>query len=600
MFKRDAHMRRSWRVALPAIFLFALLIGSGALLAAGTSLAAHEASRTTTPFVVDMGATAPGQRLDFSLVLAGQMPARLDATLAAIADPHSPQYRHYLTPGEFARQFGPTAATQTQVESVLRADGISVSGQPSAGQLRASATVGQLEQLLGVQLENYRARDGSAFYSATSAPRLPSALRGLVVGVLGLDDRVVVHPTVIRAPRQPKGPRAPRAGSPTDNGFAPADLAAAYDLSPLIQAGLTGSGQTIALAEIDTFKQADINAYDQGFGITAPPVQVIKVGPGAARATDVSETTLDIEVIHAIAPQTRLLAYEGGGTLQGMANTFSQIVSDDRAHVVSISLGICEQYLIHPESVPSGGQSLFDEPGPSFFASLDSAFQQADAQGMSVFVSSGDSGAYGCTAFDPSNHTLSASAPATSPYVTAVGGTALFLNTSGGYGREAGWEAPLEGTGGGGGVSMNYTLPPWQAGPGTNNPYSDGMREVPDVAADSDPLTGYAIYDSSGGCRSNCWTIIGGTSAASPLWAGLITLANQSLVAKGQKPLGFVNPVLYAMVGSNTGSAAFHDVTLGGNLYYPATHGWDFSTGLGTPDANTLITDLVTRAQPAG
>ena len=281
-----------------------------------------------------------------------------------------------------------------------------------------------------------------------------------------------------------------------------------------------------------------------------------------------AEPVLDIEVLHAIAPHAQLLAYETSGDLSHLAQTFSQIVTDHRAQIVSISLGACELGI-------SGAD------GQSFVTSLQSTFQQADAEGMSVLVASGDTGAYGCQ-----DNSLSVELPASSPYVTAVGGTTLFLNASGGYDHEAGWEGPLEGAGSGGGLSALFAQPSWQTGAGVSNSYSNGMRQVPDVAADADPLTGYRIYFSG-------WQVAGGTSAAAPLWAGLIALANQSAAASGKAPLGFLDPTLYAVAGAGASPPPFHDVTIGGNLYYDATPNWDYATGWGSPDAAVLIPALV-------
>jgi kumamolisin len=125
-----------------------------------------------------------------------------------------------------------------------------------------------------------------------------------------------------------------------------------------------------------------------------------------------------------------------------------------------------------------------------------------------------------------------------------------------------------------------------------NNQFSDGRRQTPDVAADADPLTGYRIYYSDNSCSGNdCWTVVGGTSAAAPFWAGIIALANQ----QGNRKLGFLNPALYAIgaTSASGGLAAFHDVTGGGNLYYQAAPGWDYSTGWGSPDAAVLVPALL-------
>lgn len=574
-----------------------LLLGMLAVLAgcAGTGApVAHPAAGTPASArgLMRLGDTDPGQSLTITLVLKGQSADGLSQMVAGISDPHSPQFHHYLTPVQVAQRFGAPAGAAAQVETMLRAEGLAVLGQSGDGlQVRAQGTAGTIERLFGVRLMDYRASGGQRFYAPSSAPHIPQALRATVSGVLGLDNYMVAHPAGI-------GLAALQAGG----GFSPSQLATAYDFAPLRQAGMDGSGQTIAFAEIDTFKQADIDVYDQAYNITAPSVQVVQVGDGAQPADQVSETTLDIEVVHAVAPQTQLIAYEGGGDTASLAQMFSQIVSDHKAQIVSISLGLCERFALDPSQAPADLQSAFTSSGQAFFTALDTSLQEAGALGMSVLVASGDTGAYGCSQFDPANHDISPSAPASSPYVTAVGGTALFTTGDAGtYGREYGWEGPLEGAGGGGGLSLQYQKPAWQTGPGVANQYSDGMRQVPDVAADSDPLTGYSIYDSTAGCSGgDCWGVVGGTSAAAPLWAGLISLINQQGAAKNIKAAGFLNPLLYQIgTAGDTGAAtpAFHDVAAGGNLYYPATPGWDFSTGWGTPDANVLAAEMLAAEQ---
>jgi kumamolisin len=393
----------------------------------------------------------------------------------------------------------------------------------------------------------------------------------VVTGVIGLDTR----PAVRRTPTTGSG-AALAARQASGGGLDPSALRAVYDVTPLAAKGLDGSGQTVALAEIDQYRQSDVAQYDAAFALSAPAPRVISVAGGSRTASP--EPVLDIEVLHAIAPKAQILVYESGADLRSLAQMFGQIVSDNRAQIVSISLGACEIGLD-----PASASGFLD--------ALNADFQRADAQGMSVLVASGDSGAYGCQ----DNH-LAVDLPGSSPYVTSVGGTALFPAADGGYGREDGWEGPLEAAGGGGGLSAIYHRPAWQTGLGVRNNYSNGMRQTPDVSADADPLTGYRIYYSGGNDCSgqDCWTVVGGTSAAAPFWAGLIALANQA----GNRKLGFLNPALYAIgqaSASNASGAAFHDVTGGGNLYYPATPGWDFSSGWGSPDAAALVAGLLAR-----
>jgi kumamolisin len=528
--------------------------------------------------------------LRLTLTLAGQAPGALDQTLAGLAAPGSASYRHFLTPAQFAERFGAAPAAEARVEAVLRAAGLTIGGtSPDHLLLWASGTVGQVERLFGVFIQDYRSASGRRFYAPTSAPHLPPALAGTVTAVLGLENLSLARPAGYLARAQAGG------------GLTPTDLAHAYDLDPLQQAGLTGSGQTVAFAEIDTFNQQDIDTYDHAFGLSTSPVTVVEVGGGAAPPDKFSETTLDIEVAHAVAPQAHLIAYEGGSDTASLAQLFDRIVTDHRAPVISISLGVCERYILNPDQAPHDLQDGLTASGQSFFNAIDTTFREADALGISILVATGDTGAYGCNAFDPSDHTVGPSAPATSSYVTAVGGTALFTGADGGYDHEAGWEGPLEGAGGGGGLSLQEPQPSWQTGPGVANASSNGMRQVPDVSADADPLTGYAIYDSSSSCRGqNCWAVVGGTSAAAPFWAALIALANESGAGHGLHAAGFLNPALYRLGSGAASPAPYHDVTLGGNLFYQATAGWDYSTGWGSPDGNALVQALLADERSGG
>lgn len=600
MVARDTRWRVQRTTVAGVLLAVALLSGmllSGHALPFSGVRPATTAARAATSVrgmsdITAIGPASPDRPLALTLVLRGRSAAALDRALASLADLASPSYRHFLSPAEYARRFGPDPSARARVEAALTAAGMRVTWRSSDGTLlRARATVRQAETLFAVRIEDFRAADGRRFYAATAAPTLPPALRDIVTGVLGLESYSAARPAERRnltgAARQ----------TVQAAGFSPNDLARAYNFAPLRSAGLDGAGQTIAFAEIDTFSRSDIATYDRQFNISAPPIEVVDVDGGAADPDQVSETTLDIEVAHAVAPRAHLIAYEGSGDTASLAELFSRIVSDHRAQVMSISLGLCERFILNPRQAPLDLRDALTISGQSFFSSLDTTFRQAAALGMSVLAATGDTGAYGCNQADPSNHEVVASAPATNPFVTAVGGTALFPNADGTYGREYGWEGPLEGTGGGGGLSLQYALPSWQTGRGVANQFSDGRRQVPDVAANADPLTGYAIYDSTSGCRGQrCWSVVGGTSAAAPLWAGLIALANQAGAKQGLRSAGFLNPAFYrlgnAAVGAS-GPSSFHDITAGGNLFYPATPGWDFSTGWGSPDANVLVPALL-------
>ena len=400
-----------------------------------------------------LGPTDTARTLTISLVLKGRLGA--DAAIAAVNDPHSPEYHHFLSPAEYARRFGADSATVASVVSALRANGLRVPmATASAGLLSAQGTAGTLEALFGVRLSDYCDSHGERYIAPDGAPRIPASLAG-VSGVLGLDTRSVMHTGSQSHPQRPQASGVA--------GYGPPELRRAYDLEPLYQAGLDGAHQTVALPEIDQFRKSDTQSYDQTFGLHTGSITVTEVAGGASSSSP--EPVLDIEVIHAIAPAANIDVYESQADLGSVAQMFSQIVSDNHAQVISISLGACEA-------------GLDPSQARSFYASIDNSFRQAAAQGMSVLVASGDSGAYGCQ-----DNTLSIQEPSSNPFVTAVGGTALFLNSDGSYNREAGWEGPLEASGGGGGLSVVYPRPSWQTGPGVSNQFSNGARQAPDVAA---------------------------------------------------------------------------------------------------------------------
>jgi kumamolisin len=230
-------------------------------------------------------------------------------------------------------------------------------------------------------------------------------------------------------------------------------------------------------------------------------------------------------------------------------------------------------------------------------------FAAAFAAGISIFSSSGDDGAYDCRRVDISDNpferdlTPGVDWPTSSPSVVSVGGTFLTLREDGTYVEEAGWEEPLGGAGGGGGLSGIQERPEWQVGLGVDNAASNGMRQVPDVAGPADPSSGFVVTytDYEQGLVSGK---VGGTSAAAPFWAASMLLTQQLAAREGVASLGPLGPVLYQVAAEQPAGAVFHDIIRGGNLLYSAGPGWDYSTGLGTPRVAPLaraIVDLLKR-----
>jgi kumamolisin len=339
-----------------------------------------------------------------------------------------------------------------------------------------------------------------------------------------------------------------------------------YNLAPLRSRGLDGAGQTILFPEIESLPKAnldDLDKFASEFGLPPfGPLLTIKHDSswGTPQKPE-GEAVLDLEIAHEVAPAAKLVVYSAGPQFTFLDRAFDQLVTDNLGSIISESLGICEA------ETSSGHRNLYS-----------SIEDRAVAQGMSHFVASGDNGAYTCGVDqDPA-----ASFPATLPSVTAVGGTSVFESTSGAYFKEAVWGSPIDQTGTGGGPSQIYPIPDWQKAVKDANGHA--FRQVPDVAADADPITGFHIV--FGGEDTQA----GGTSAATPLWAATIALVNQDLKKKGLRQVGFANPAIYWMGANQAKLPAnpFHDVTAGNNLAYDGGPGWDFATGWGSMDADAL------------
>jgi kumamolisin len=370
----------------------------------------------------------------------------------------------------------------------------------------------------------------------------------------------------------------PRADDVPATGVTPGLAAAAYDITPLYRQRVRGQGETVAVVESSRFSQSDLASFARQFGLssfTPTSVPTPQDGPATDQSNNgEGETELDVEMIHEIAPDARILDYNAPATTasgdDSLADMLDNIVAQGRVHIVSDSMGYCEL------GFPAADLQRDEQ-----------AIEAAVAHGISIFKSTGDAGAYQCERFSPADQRLSVEWPASSPGVVAVGGTTLSISPSGAYAGEAAWEGPLENSGGGGGLSVVFPRPAWQQAPGVINRYSDGKRQIPDVSANADPNSGWAAV--TGGSLGS----VAGTSAAAPFWAGAMALIEEYARQHGVAHLGFVDPVLYGIAASPQPAPPFHDVTVGSNRYYPATPGWDFATGLGSPDVYNLARDIV-------
>ncbi len=539
-------------------------------------------------------------RMSVGLALRDQ--SQLTTFLRAVYNPASPDYHHFLSVAEFTGQFGPSAAEQQTVVDYLTRQGFTItSTYPTHLLVDFSGSEALAERVFGVNIRSYKEPDGRGFFANTSAPKLPAYLASLITSVSGLDDaNQFYHPPVTSQSKPHLSTRAstscPTASS---SAYIPSQLATAYNYDGLHSAGLQGQGQTVGVFELDGYSQSDIATYAQCFGGGSVPLQNVTLDgfngqPGAGAI----EVELDIEMLLSMAPHlAKVVVYEAPNTTQGYNDEFARIVSD-RTPVVSVSWGDCESNM--------GQQEVQQE---------NTFFQEAAAQGQSIMVAAGDSGSEECFQLEGGsfNFSLNADDPAAQPYITGVGGTTLSLNSNNGYQSEAVWNGGLLGGAGGGGLSQYWKLPSWQTGPGVQNSYSNGMRETPDVSLDADPSTGYPIYCTAGsncsggggiggiGGTSGGWLTVGGTSAAAPMWAAMVVLANQQAAKGGKGPLGFLNPSIYKLASGSGYSQDFHDVTQSGNNdeiginggAYPVTSDYDMATGWGSFNATNLANALV-------
>jgi kumamolisin len=465
-----------------------------------------------------------------------------------------------------------------------------------------TATAGSLERAFSIQLSRYDL-GGRVTFSNTAAPSVPASLAGAIQGVVGLSNVAQwthslerPNPSKVVSRRTPQVPDAgptPCTAAKNDGSeygaYTANQLASAYDFTALYSASDLGAGQTVAIFELEPNEASDISAYQSCYG-TSATVTYIKEDGGAGSGYGSGEAALDIEDIIGLAPKATIDVYQAPNSNTGDYDNYSAIVSADTAKVVSTSWGLCE---------PLAGSTFADEEN--------TLFETAASQGQAVFAAAGD---YGSTACYPSNNSdsLAVLDPASQPYVTAVGGTSL--SAIGPPPTQTVWnDSDVEGGAGGGGISEFWTMPSYQSGAPSSlnviNSHSSRTpcsaasgsycRELPDVTADADEYTGYVVY------YDGEWTAIGGTSAAAPLWAAFMALANASSTCGGT-PVGFANTALYKVAASSY-STTFTDITSGNNDYtpsgysgglYPSGTAYDMASGLGSPIGGPLAEALCT------
>lgn len=566
-----------------------------------------------------VGAAVASQRLQLVLPLAVD-DGGLAGLATAVTTPGSPEYKHYRSLQSLSRTFGASAATRLRVLSYLRHAGASGVKIDATG-LFADATMsaGVAQRLFATRLTRFHGARSSRFIAPTTGVRVPGALRGLVTGVVGLDTQpLAATPSPVRAnsrfraqaaasqpssvlPRSgtPAGCAAgvaagEQGGNPLTAGFTPNQYLTAYGLQQLHAQGLEGQGVRVALIEIDGYKYSDLQTFAQCFGLGVPMVDAFGVGVTHPLAPG-GESTLDLEALDAAAPGLKAIdVYE---TSPRAANTLRALTAPLQNHrrrpqVISASLGLCE---------PAVAGAI----GSRGIRATEGALEMAAITGITVLASSGDQGSADCTA--PSGlpvPRLAVNYPASSWWVTGVGGTNLLLGASNQITGQVVWnDTNLQpGAAAGGGSSLLFKRPPYQKGI-----VAQHSRAVPDVSMLADILPGYAVYcsaptDCVDSRNPNPWQAVGGTSAATPLLAGGFAIVDQVLEAQKKQDLGFVNPMLYTLGRSPVAGQVFSDVLNYGNdvgPYLPnrgrplgcckAGAGFDRASGWGSVNVTAFV-----------
>jgi kumamolisin len=500
-----------------------------------------------------VGKADPAERLEVSVVLRHRANDSLKDRVAKLATGERPD-RH-LSREEFAQQFGADPADIAAVKKFASAHELVVVEEDAARRtVVLSGTVAQFNNAFGVDLETFE-HPGGTYRGRTGAVHLPDELHGVVTAVLGLDNRPQAQPR-FRTRRSHDNVHW-RPALAASASFTPTELASLYGFP-----SGTGQGECIGIIELGGgYRTADLQKYFAELKITSPKVSAVSVDHGRNNPTGDpngpdGEVMLDIEVAGAVAPGASIVVYFAPNTDAGFRDAVSKAVHDatNKPSVISISWG-------GPESSwTSQSMTAFDE-----------ALQAAAAMGVTVCVASGDDGSSDGVG-DGADH---ADFPASSPHSLACGGTNLHA-TGASITSEGVWNDGPNGGAGGGGVSKFFALPSYQQGLQVTKTHGAAqplhMRGVPDVCGVADPQTGYEVRVDGHD------TVIGGTSAVAPLWAGLIARIN----AAKASPVGFINPALYSHPG------ALRDITNGNNGTFAAAAGWDACTGLGSPNGQKV------------
>ena len=522
--------------------------------------------------------------ITMQLVLHLRHQAQFTKCLDSINDPSSPNFRHFLN-ATTIMPYLPTSGQRLSIISYLTEHGFQIQNSSSKLALEISAPIHTVEDTLGIKVQVYHTpvktgtdnssnmqkfvrplKYGGFFYAADSMPHLPSNFAALVGSIQGLDNYTLVRPLE----------------SPCTGPYCPQGMQAGYSMIPLFHAGFNGTGQRVALVDCpgDQKPQDAINTFDAQYGLESTTLQVVYPDgtPSSYDASWASETMMDVEAVHTMAPGATIVLVYVNCTPSNLVQGIDYVTTNHLATIVSNSWGF----------VCSSGTCSDSELSPSLVSSAHDVLALDASQGTTILFASGDEGAA------PDGTVLGTGFPASDPDVLSVGATNLDLTgcndtTCSAYGSESGAQIS------GGGYSKYFAEPKWQ----TLALGQQSGRAVPDVSI-MGYTPGFWVYSTgSDKCgatpfASSGWFGCAGTSLSSPLWAGYLAVAQQ---VNGKTLLGNVAPELYTVYNTTSYPCSFHSITSGnnivnGNLGYSASPGWNPVTGLGTPISENLTAKL--------
>ena len=544
----------------------------------------------------------------------------LQGAVKSASNPTSSSYGKYPSLSTLQSKYGASSSKRKGVVNAFKSQGITA--KVDVTHLRASATVsiGKAQKMFGTKWKVYKTSSGSKVALPVDTPKLPSGIKGNVDTVAGMRLQISGgSSSAARAAAAVDGGTPTRTGTPSfgcvpgtfpsaflsASGLYPNQLQTAYGIAPLHAAGISGQGARLAIVGEAPTPAADVNTYRSCFGTQGTALKIHNAGS----IKPILESSLDAMVASTVAPALSrfdlwvhpISEEDDDGDVEGFllmlaAPLQATANGTPLPHVISVSYGECESIV---------------QPYTASRTLVERQLTATAALGITTVVAAGDTGSSACARGVPANKLTSSdkkpqvSWPASSPWVLAVGGTNLTLGAdnaiaSTGVWNDTEYPAPYEATAGGGGGSSAFESRPWWQPAQSFG--ASGKRMVPDVAAFADPSPGYPIVCSSGvqSCKGSGQTIafVGGTSAATPLVAGMVALWNQQAQAQGLPRPGFVAPLLYRIAQRQP--SAFTDVTQGSNALFggsccPARAGFDTATGWGSPFANSIAALLASR-----